>query len=83
MPKYDLDGLGDVEFEHLVQTLLKVVIGNGTTTFGTGPDGGREATFQGKAPYPSLSDQWEGLWIFQAKFHDTKHIGLEKLENRF
>lgn len=77
MPRYDLDGLGEREFEHLCQTLLKAVIGNGTITFGEGPDGAREATFQGKAPYPSTSEQWTGFWIFQAKFHNTK-LGVGK-----
>lgn len=78
MPRYDLDSLGHEQFKLLSQTLVKAVIGSGTITFGDGPDGGREATFQGKAQYPSKSEQWNGFWIFQAKFHDTKHIGLEK-----
>jgi hypothetical protein len=78
MPNYDLDRLGDREFENLIQALLKKVIGAGTITFGEGPDGGREATYSGKAPYPSPSDQWEGEWIFQAKFHNTRQIGPDK-----
>ena len=49
MPNYDLERLGDAEFERLVQTLLKKVIGAGTITFGAGPDGGREATYSGRA----------------------------------
>jgi hypothetical protein len=44
MANYDLDRLGDKEFEHLIQALLKKIIGAGTITFGDGPDGGREAT---------------------------------------
>ena len=40
-----------------------------------GKDGSREATFQGKAPYPSNEEQWGGNWIFQAKFHDVQQIG--------
>ena len=78
MPQYDLDRLGDQEFENLVQSLLKNVIGRGTITFGEGPDGGREATFHGRAPYPSVSEGWNGDWIFQAKFHNTRLIGVEK-----
>jgi hypothetical protein len=69
--------MGSKEFEHLIQALLKVVIGSGTTTFGDGPDGGREATYSGLAPYPSPAEQWDGEWIFQAKFHDTRQIGPE------
>jgi hypothetical protein len=77
MPKYDINNLGEKEFEHLIQTLIKEIIGFGTITFGEGPDGGREATFSGKAGYPSKEEQWDGEWIFQAKFHDIDRIGPE------
>ena len=33
MPRYHLSALGDVEFERLAQSLLKAVIGPGTTLF--------------------------------------------------
>lgn len=78
MSKYNLNQLGNMEFERLCQSLLKEIIGNGTTTFGAGKDGAREATFNGKAPYPSTSEQWDGQWIFQAKFHDTEILGTDK-----
>jgi shikimate kinase len=78
MPNYDLGRMGDEQFEHLIQALLKRVIGLGTTTFGAGPDGGREATFSGAAPYPSSQKGWTGSWIFQAKFHNIQRIGAEK-----
>ncbi|MGC1927634.1 MAG: hypothetical protein WA667_01555 [Candidatus Nitrosopolaris sp.] len=70
---YNLNTLGNTEFEHLFQSLLKKIIGAGTVTFGTGPDGGREATYVGTADYPSSSNKWRGYWIFQAKFHDTTY----------
>lgn len=78
MPNYDLNRLGDEEFELLIQALIKKIIGAGTITFGNGPDGGREATYLGKAQYPSPKEQWEGSWIFQAKFHNTNRIGPDK-----
>jgi tetratricopeptide (TPR) repeat protein len=77
MPNYDLDRLGWEEFENLVQALLKEIIGAGTITFGSGPDAAREATFEGRAPYPSPEEQWEGRWIFQAKLHNVGQIGPE------
>ncbi len=43
--------------------------------YGMGKDGAREATFHGKAPYPSKEERWDGSWIFQAKFHDVQQIG--------
>ncbi|MEV1074909.1 NACHT domain-containing protein [Micromonospora parva] len=78
MPEYNLEGLGSAEFERLVQSLLKEVIGDGTITFGAGPDGGREATFTGEAPYPSHAERWSGQWIFQAKFHEVSLLGPDK-----
>ncbi|MFY1596566.1 NACHT domain-containing protein [Micromonospora sp. WMMD737] len=78
MPSYNLNSLGSTEFERLVQALLKSIIGPGTTTFGAGRDGGREATFTGEAAYPSDAERWQGSWIFQAKFHDVDLIGIDK-----
>ncbi|MFC0435579.1 NACHT domain-containing NTPase [Kutzneria buriramensis] len=82
MSGFNLDALGDNQFESLSQALLKEVIGNGTITFGAGPDGGREATFSGTAPYPSKTETWDGEWIFQAKFHDTNLLGVEKARKK-
>jgi hypothetical protein len=81
MPKYNLNALGSAEFERLCQSMLKAVIGSGTITFGEGRDGGREATFEGRAPYPSSRDEWSGKWIFQAKFHDVDQIGPDQARN--
>lgn len=75
MPKYNLDALGHEEFERLCQTLVQQIIGPGAKVYGMGSDGSREATFHGKAPYPSKEEQWESSWIFQAKFHDVQQIG--------
>lgn len=71
---YNLNNLGSQNFEYLVQSLCKKIIGEGVSIFGAGPDGQREATFEGKAPYPSDSETWDGYWVIQAKFKnpDTK-----------
>jgi hypothetical protein len=78
MPRYNLDALGHERFESLCQALLQQIIGHGVKVFGMGSDGSREATFSGKAPYPSATEQWDGRWIFQAKFHDTQQIGHKR-----
>ena len=52
---YDLNRLNASEFEQLIQSVLKKIIGQGTTTFNRGPDGGREATYEGSAPYPDTT----------------------------
>lgn len=68
MPDYDLSGLSTRSFEKLIQALVGRVLGSGTITFGDGPDGGREATFEGKMDYPSEADPWDGYCVVQAKF---------------
>ena len=82
MPDFDLTRLGDEEFENLVQALIKKVVGPGTITFGSGPDGGREATFEGRAPYPSASENWDGSWVFQAKFYDIPRVSPQAARKR-
>lgn len=60
----DLNGLGDEQFEKLVKTLLMTIIGPGVTPFSKGKDGGREATYFGKASYPTIAENWDGGWVF-------------------
>jgi hypothetical protein len=55
-------------FEQFVRALALRVFGPGVTTFGNGPDGGRDATFLGTVPYPYLpTTQWSGYGVIQAK----------------
>ena len=74
MGDYNLTGLNPRDFEHLVQSLAKKVIAAGVTPFGDGPDGGREATFNGPMTYPSATAQWDGYLVIQCKFH-KKSLG--------
>jgi Fe-S-cluster formation regulator IscX/YfhJ len=68
MPDYNLYGLSARSFEQLVQAIAASVIGPGTVVFGDGPDGGREAVFEGKTQYPSSTSPWDGYVVVQAKF---------------
>src|SRR6185369_3361171 len=61
MPDYNLNGLDPRSFEHIVQAIAKMEIGDG-------PDGGREATFNGKMNYPSATAPWDGYLVIQSKF---------------
>jgi hypothetical protein len=55
-------------FEEFTRVLALKVFGPGVIPFGNGPDGGREATFEGKVPYPfPLTDEWSGYGVIQAK----------------
>lgn len=82
---YSLNNLGTENFEHLVQAISRKIIGEGVKIYGAGPDGQREATFEGKAPYPSSENSWDGYWIIQAKFksQNTKQDDYKWIENNF
>ncbi|QXP63267.1 hypothetical protein [Polaribacter sp. HaHaR_3_91] len=77
----DLNKLNDKQFEKLVKTLLISIIGNGVTPFSQGKDGAREATFKGKANYPSKANNWKGHWIFQVKYSNIA-FGIDKARNQ-
>jgi hypothetical protein len=68
MPHYNLSGLSSDSFEQLIQALSLKIIGPGGVIFGSGPDGAREATFEGRMFYPSEADPWQGYLVVQAKF---------------
>ena len=42
--------------------------------FGDGPDGAREATFEGTVSFPSLSEPWSGYGVVQAKFRQKPGV---------
>jgi hypothetical protein len=66
---YDLNRLGSREFEHLIQALALKHLGNGIQVFGDGPDGGREAVFDGPLNFPVGTGDatWRGYGVIQAK----------------
>ncbi|MFE0155523.1 NACHT domain-containing protein [Nonomuraea sp. NPDC059007] len=66
---FDLDRLGWREFEHLTQALALRFVGRSVQPFGDGPDGGREASFEGECTPPLVgSAPWAGYGVLQAKF---------------
>ena len=71
---YDLTRLGTAEFEHLAQALCVAALGARVSMFGNGPDGGREATVEGRLSWDGASAQvdegavWNGYTVVQAKF---------------
>ncbi|MGZ4978783.1 MAG: NACHT domain-containing protein [Methylobacter sp.] len=67
----NFQGFSPDSFEQFIRALSLKVIGPGVTVFGNGPDGGREATFQGKINFPfPPSTTWEGYGVLQAKFKE-------------
>lgn len=51
----------------MVQALCVKILGPGTVVFGPGPDGAREAVFEGRVAYPSTVGGWDGYIVVQAK----------------
>lgn len=75
MPDYELTRLGSRAFEQLVVSLCREEIGAGVQVFGDGPDGGREATFDGTINWAatalgstSTDDRWDGYTVLQSKY---------------
>jgi hypothetical protein len=70
MAKYDFEKLSDDEFEDFSNALCAKYISRGTNIFGSGTDGGREATYRGRMTYPLDADatgQWNGYLVVQCK----------------
>ncbi|KOX06665.1 hypothetical protein ADK66_22355 [Micromonospora sp. NRRL B-16802] len=61
---YDLSRLDERRFEELCRALAVHVLGPAIQAFGAGPDGGREATFDGRVSYRA---DWNGYGVLQAK----------------
>jgi len=80
MSDYQLNTLGTREFEHMIQALAIEVVGPIVSVFGDGPDGGREATWDGEVPPLSGSASWSGYGVLQAKFQGHTSTPAENLK---
>lgn len=67
MADYDLHRLGPQEFEHLAQALVAEKLGPAVRIYGSGRDGGREATLDGSVVLPG-GQGWTGYTVVQVKF---------------
>jgi hypothetical protein len=65
---YPFEDLDDSDFERVVVQCMRKLFGAGVQGFSPGPDGGRDARFQGTAKrFPSEASPWSGLTVGQAK----------------
>jgi len=68
---YPLEELGPRAFEQLTVALSLKVLGPGVEAFGSGPDGGREATYTGPVNWSATTEfgagSWDGYVVIQAK----------------
>lgn len=65
---FDFRAFSTRSFERFAQAMALHVLGNGVLVFGDGPDGAREATYEGALNYPSEAEKWSGYTVMQAKF---------------
>jgi len=66
--KYAYEDLGSEQFEKLIVFLCQRLLGISVQGFAKGPDGGRDAKFNGTAElHPSKASPWVGITIIQAK----------------
>ena len=82
MNQYPYENLTDEEFEALVISIGKQVLGIGCKTFSVGKDGAKDSWFMGKAEYfPSKAAPWAGTFNLQAKH--TKVLNASSSDNDF
>ena len=74
--KYNLEQLGWFNFEQLIRTLFRDLLGPGLSTFSGSVDQGRDATFNGRANlFPGKEKRWDGYWILQVKHRTYSSSG--------
>ncbi len=74
MHRFPIHDLNDAEFEKLVVLICREILGIGITSFAPGPDGGKDAKFEGTAnAFPSEAAPAIGKFIVQAK-HTTSPV---------
>lgn len=81
MSKYNLERLGWFNFEQLVGCLLREVIGPGVSSFSGSADQGRDATYSGRAAFPSAESPLKGEWILQVKHRQWGTRGVAKVRS--
>jgi DNA-directed RNA polymerase specialized sigma24 family protein len=60
-------------FEQTIQALVQWHFGPHVTAFADGPDGVREATFEGRAFYSDCAEGWAGKGVLQVKFRQVSN----------
>lgn len=66
---YEFSRFSTQSFERLIQALATDVVGARVRIYGAGPDGAREATYEGKCRIGA--EDWDGYLVFQAKYHQA------------
>ena len=82
MNQVPYENLSDDDFEHLVISICRKVLGIGCKTFSTGKDGAKDSWFSGTAQdFPDKVSPWSGKFNIQAKH--TKTLNSSCSDNNF
>lgn len=75
MSDYRLETLNTRSFQQMVQSLCQAIISQGMKPTNDGPDGGRDAFFEGPTNYPAgePNERWNGKVVMQCKFRQTPY----------
>ncbi|MFT4936158.1 MAG: hypothetical protein ACI9LT_002870 [Pseudoalteromonas distincta] len=76
---YDFSRFSGQSFERFAQALASEALNAGIQVYGMGPDGGRDASFNGPMPITTHGHNWSGYLVAQAKYchSDTASDGFE------
>ncbi|MFA4951958.1 NACHT domain-containing NTPase [Brevundimonas sp.] len=77
---FDFSRFSPRSFEKFAQALTVRALGPGMEVYGDGPDGGREAVFQGSADFPSAAEPWRGYTVVQVKYRQNAGNAAEDAE---
>jgi hypothetical protein len=80
MIRYRLDELGASQFEWLVQSLLKAILGPGLESWGGRGDQGIDAYFAGPLRFPDKAEVSNGSFVFQVKFVEHANAAGAKVD---
>lgn len=77
---FDFSRFSPRSFERFAQALTVRALGPGAQVYGDGPDGGREAVFQGSIDFPSAAEPWRGHTVVQVKYRQNAGNAREDAE---
>jgi hypothetical protein len=74
---YDFSRFTSQSFERFSQALVTKKFGPGVHVYGDGPDGAREASFEGRLDIQTTGTVWDGYTVVQTKYRQTPRGGAD------
>lgn len=79
---YPLENFDSATFQQVAVAIAREVIGPGVEAYGEGPDGGRDATFEGRISWSNTpghgEDIWDGYAVVQVKHRAARDYDPER-----